>query len=650
MGFLAALRIGGCRSRSSATAVFLAALLVALMMAVASPAGAVPFVSVKAWGYNGEGQLGNGTTTSSTTPRPVSGLGEDVSAISAGLGGGLALLTDGTVVHWGNGTLAPTAVGGLSEVVAVSGGAGGLSLALLGNGTVMQWSNEHPVPAPVSGLGGVASISAGSNFGLALLSDGTVKAWGGNQYGQLGDGGFAPSESPVAVSGLSGVRSVSAGYDHALALLSGGEVRAWGENAQGQLGNGSKTASDLPVEVCAVGTEGSCPIGPFLSGVSAVSATNATHSLALLEGGTAVAWGLNDAGQLGDGSGENRDVPVDVTGLSGATALVAGSGESLARLSDGTAMSWGRNLGNGSVTPSSVPAPVSKLIGVIGVAGGGSYSLVHLAPNPRIARLSTQTGPPAGGTAVTITGASFTGATAVRFGSAHAASFTVNSATSISAVSPAGTGSVNVTVTTPVGVSVLSIADQFSYGAAPRVTSLSAKTGTSAGGTSVTITGVNFSGATAVAFGSTGATFTVESPTSITAVSPGGIAGTVGDVIVTNSEGASAPSPSDHFTYGVPTITEVSPNSGPKTGGTTVTISGSGFAPGPTGTIIQFAGVPAASTECASTTTCVVVTPNFHPGSFPRNEVRVGVRAKVGKKSSVKTPAASFTFFGETPP
>jgi hypothetical protein len=160
--------------------------------------------------------------------------------------------------------------------------------------------------------------------------------------------------------------------------------------------------------------------------------------------------------------------------------------------------------------------------------------------------LSPSSGPGAGGTSVTITGTGFTGATAVDFGTTAATSFTVNSATSISAVSPAGTGTVNVTVTTPSDTSATSSADEFTY--APTVTGLSPSSGPGAGGTSVTITGTGFTGATAVDFGTTAATsFTVNSATSITAMSPAGT-GTV-NVTVTTPSGTSATSSADQFTY-----------------------------------------------------------------------------------------------------
>jgi len=173
-----------------------------------------------------------------------------------------------------------------------------------------------------------------------------------------------------------------------------------------------------------------------------------------------------------------------------------------------------------------------------------------VAVAPTVTGLSPTTGSQAGGTLVTITGTSFTGATAVDFGTAAATNLTVVNDTTITADSPAGTGTVDVTVTTPVGTSATSPADQFTYvvAAAPTVTGLSPTSGPSTGGTLVTITGTSFTGATAVDFGTTAATnFTVVSGTTITATSPAGT-GAEG-VTVTTPVGTSAVSTASTFTF-----------------------------------------------------------------------------------------------------
>ena len=188
--------------------------------------------------------------------------------------------------------------------------------------------------------------------------------------------------------------------------------------------------------------------------------------------------------------------------------------------------------------------------GNFGVLGSG-FTVV--AP-PTVTSLTPTTGGTAGNTIVTVTGSGFTGASAVIFGTTAATSFTVNSDTQIIATTPAGSaGTVDVTVTNPYGTSTTSSADTFTYESPPTVTGITPATGSSAGGTSVTITGSGFTGATAVNFGSVAATsFTVNSDTSIIAVSPLETAGTI-DVTVTTSGGTSALNPpADQFTYSAP--------------------------------------------------------------------------------------------------
>lgn len=389
-------------------------LLAALgVIAVCVSAGGAPRASaqasVMAWGENSDGQLGNGSFPGpegcfvaycSRTPVAVTGLGA-VTALAGGGGQGLALLDDGTVMAWGNnadGQLGngsrersdvPVPVPGLSGVTAIA--ASGASMALLSNGTVMDWGEDDngqlgngttseavTTPVQVSGLSEVTAIAAGGGYGLALLRNGTVMAWGAG-------GGANNSDVPVQVSGLSGVTAITADGGHSLALLSNGKVMAWGENEYGELGDGNTEDSQTPVPV------------KGLSEVVAI-ADGADHNLALLADGTVMAWGANDWGQLGDGfdSGEGVEhgpqtcgpfscstTPVPVFGLHGVAAIATGFGQSLALLNDGTVMSWGENfegqLANGSgETGSDVPAPVIGLSDATAIAGGDAFSMAEL--------------------------------------------------------------------------------------------------------------------------------------------------------------------------------------------------------------------------------------------------------------------------------
>jgi alpha-tubulin suppressor-like RCC1 family protein len=608
-----------------------------------------------AWGQNLYRQLGNGSVEGSIdVPVPVTGL-KFVTAVAGGGHHSLALLANGTVQGWGynefgqvgDGTTftrsTPVPVQGLGGAKAIAAGADH-SLALLSNGTVMAWGENEfgqlgtggtagsEVPVAVKGLSGVRAIAAGGNHSLALLTNGTVMAWGEGEEGLLGNGGTKGSAVPVAVKGLTGVSSIAAGTTFNLAVLSkGGTVEAWGSNVSGQLGNSSveEGFSAVPVPV-----EG-------LSGVAAV-ATGAQHALAVLTGGTVMAWGEDNFGQLGNGTIKPKEAkPTEVTGLSGVSAISAGEQHSVALLSSGSVMTWGGDkygqLGNGTMgATSSVPVLVSGLTKAASISAGGFHVLAFGEPVPVVTGVAPKLGPAVGGTAVTITGASFTGATAVRFGSTEATGFTLNSSSSITATAPPGAaGTVDITVTTPAGTSAPRSADRYTYQQPPTVTHLTPKVGPVAGGTTVAITGTEFTGASAVSFGGTPATqYTVTSPTTITAVAPASAAGTV-HVTVTNTAGASAATSANAYRY-TPTVTSVSPNSGTVAGGVSVTISGEGFAPG--ATAFAFGTAKAKTVECTSATTCQVTTPPHVAGT-------VDVIATVNKSPSPKNPPGDqFTF------
>jgi hypothetical protein len=167
-------------------------------------------------------------------------------------------------------------------------------------------------------------------------------------------------------------------------------------------------------------------------------------------------------------------------------------------------------------------------------------------PAPRVGGLSPSSAPQ--GTSITIAGTGFTGATGVHFGIKSAVSFTVNSDTLITAIAPAGrTATVPVTVVGPGGTSALNPSDKFTFTLQPRISSLSPTSGSADGGTKVTITGVNFTGATGVTFGGAPASFTVISSTKITASSPPAADPVTVYVAVTSAYGTSAPS--NTFTY-----------------------------------------------------------------------------------------------------
>jgi len=225
-------------------------------------------------------------------------------------------------------------------------------------------------PVAVRGLSGATALAAGGAHICALLQTGTVQCWGRNFAGQLGDGTSGGSRAtPVAVRGLSGVTVLVAGSAHTCALLQTGTVQCWGLNDNGQLGDGTTANRATPVAVRG------------LSGVTALAAGGA-HTCALLQTGTVQCWGSNFSGQLGDGTTTDRLTPAVVSGLSGVTALAAGWDHTCAVLQTGTVQCWGSNfsgqLGDGTTTDRLTPVAVSGLSGVTALAAGGAHTCALL--------------------------------------------------------------------------------------------------------------------------------------------------------------------------------------------------------------------------------------------------------------------------------
>src|SRR5829696_720568 len=167
----------------------------------------------------------------------------------------------------------------------------------------------------------------------------TLTAWGGNFFGQLGDGTSDRRTTPVEVIDLDGaeLKAIAGGQLHSLALKEDGTVLAWGYNEQGQLGDGTNTSSSTPVQV-----QDPNDLSGYLSGVADIAA-GSSHSLALKEDGTVWAWGSNRVNELGDGTNDNSTQPVRVMNLSEVWAIAAGSSHNLALKNDGTVWAWGNN-------------------------------------------------------------------------------------------------------------------------------------------------------------------------------------------------------------------------------------------------------------------------------------------------------------------
>ena len=359
-------------------------------------AAAVAPGTLLAWGRNGSGQLGDGTTTNRALPTPVPNL-TGVTALAEGSSHTLAVLSNGTVRAWGdngNGELGdgtktgrstPAPVPGLAGVVAVTAGSAH-SLALLADGRLFAWGRnsqgqlgigssrgDHLTPVQVQNLGlsRVKALAAGDNFTLVLLADGTVLSCGSNSNGELGDGTETKRSTLAPVQNLIPAKAIAAGRRHSMALTSNGGIRAWGDNSNGQLGNGSTTDSPLPTTVDT----------DSLNGPVIAVACGGLHSLALMAtGGRIKGWGENGEGQLGVGTTSSpRVFPVPVTsGAEGAIAIDAGFVHSLALLINGTVRAWGQNsdgqVGDGSTINRAKPTQVSGLVGITAVTAAGNSS------------------------------------------------------------------------------------------------------------------------------------------------------------------------------------------------------------------------------------------------------------------------------------
>jgi alpha-tubulin suppressor-like RCC1 family protein len=367
-----------------------------LTAAVAITAGGAHSLAIKsnrttwAWGYNSNGQLGDGTTTRRLAPVQVTGMTTTV-AITAGDYFSIFLKSDGTLSacggnnnsQLGDGTTTRrttcVSVSGLANIVSLAAGAEH-SMALKNDGTLWAWGYcgdgelgdgiipSSRLPIQVSGLTNVAKISAGWTCGMVLKSDNTLWAWGSNSSGQLGDGSTTSKKSPV-ISAISGVAEIAGAAVHTVILKNDGKVWACGDNSYGQIGDGTTTQRNSPVNISS--------ISPNVNNIIQIAANNA-NSMALRSDGTVWSWGGNWSGQIGDGTTTQRNSPVQVSGLTGMTAISVGFGHNMALKNDGTVWAWGDNergqLGDGTTTQRTTPVQVSGLTNVIAIGAGANES------------------------------------------------------------------------------------------------------------------------------------------------------------------------------------------------------------------------------------------------------------------------------------
>jgi alpha-tubulin suppressor-like RCC1 family protein len=385
--------------------------------------------TVWTWGANFDGKLGIGATNPvrSSVPVEVHGPGNVgyLNSIQAIMGGeihNLALKSDGTVWAWGwnaygqlgNGTTndswTPTQTGltanpPLTNVIML-GGRPYFTLAVKADGSIWAWGmNQYgqmgngtvtslgSPPVSVPGMvnnswpGGAINsprqVTCGYQFGAALLTNGTVWTWGGGSHGELGQGaGTTSSYYPAPVPGLTNITSISAGWFHILALKSDGTVWDWGNNSSGELGDSTTANRFTPVQVSNV------------SNIISVSGGD-SHSSALAANGTIWKWGKNDVGELGLGSADATAHPLAVNlptdtfgnGFSNVVLHAARDYHNIAVKADGSVWMWGANdqgqCGDGTTNDDWRPVPVTGL----GIRVGLPLN-VSLAGTPGYANLS----------------------------------------------------------------------------------------------------------------------------------------------------------------------------------------------------------------------------------------------------------------------
>ena len=340
--------------------------------------------TVRAWGGNANGDLGDGTTTDRTLPVPVSGLNQVVA-----INGKAALKRDGSVWEWGITTccgqtipnLVPVQSAGVGSVVSISTGSNNVFNARIAaiKSDGVTWWRWIPGSAPElqTPAGNLTALAATDGHTLLLKADGSVLSAGANHLGQLGNGttassAFDPQSSFLPVVGLSNIAAVAVGERHSLALDAGGNVWAWGDDGNGQLGRGAALAATVATVV------------PGLSKIVQVSAGWQTSG-AVDQSGNVWTWGSNYTGQLGFTTAANSSAPLRVPGVQDVQMLLVGTGAfnptSYALKRDGSVWAWGQspcatpeNNATGGV--SSIPAPIPGLTQVNQISAYGNLLAV----------------------------------------------------------------------------------------------------------------------------------------------------------------------------------------------------------------------------------------------------------------------------------
>jgi alpha-tubulin suppressor-like RCC1 family protein len=343
--------------------------------------------SIKCWGQNDNGQLGDGTYDDNFIPSPTVSLGVGRTAVSitAGAAHICALLDDSSLVCWGSnqygqlgdGTTdhrtTPTEVSSFPTgllPVSISAGASH-TCAILDDGTIWCWGNnalgrlgdgtvdDRLTPTITQSLGPgrtAIEVAGGTGHTCAILDDNSVKCWGFNYWGQIGNGGNTDLYTPTS-TGMILATQITANWYTSCGLIPGGYVACWGKNVHGQLGDGSNTNQNYPTLT-----------GSFGTGLSATSisrgGSSSSHTCAIINDGSIQCWGsYNQFGVIGDGTTTDRNIPTQVSVPANSFAVEIGTGymHTCALFADDSIMCWGDNeygqLGDGTSTDSLVPVP-----------------------------------------------------------------------------------------------------------------------------------------------------------------------------------------------------------------------------------------------------------------------------------------------------
>jgi alpha-tubulin suppressor-like RCC1 family protein len=365
----------------------LIATLVVTTPAAAAPSGALAISTgiddvcaltalggVQCWGDNTYGQLGDGTNISRNVPAVIPSLESGVAQISAGRDEVCVLTTAGGVKCWGDNEYGELGDGSINnsstpvDVVGLESGVAEVSVgttdacAVTTGGVVECWGyngdgqlgdgtfTDSSTPVVVNVPGGFSSVSVGQLYACALSNSGGVYCWGYDGEGELGDGGLAVDNSPIRVFGLrAGVKQLSIGPFEACVLTTAGGVKCWGENTYGAVGDGTNTNRDVPTDVLGL-----------TSGIKQISA-GLEDACALTNKGAVRCWGYDGFGELGDGGNTDTNSPVDVSGLTKGITQVSAGLATCALTTAHRVRCWGYNgageLGDGTYTDSNVPTP-----------------------------------------------------------------------------------------------------------------------------------------------------------------------------------------------------------------------------------------------------------------------------------------------------